>query len=108
MAAMLSSQNKMSSWLGRGCSVLTAHSTMDIIVVGPWMLFSQKGVDHAGRHGWAADALCVQRIPPWTHGWAGCSVPTAHDIMDVIIVGPWMLSSQKDGTMDVITAGPCM
>ena len=47
----------MSSWLGHGCSLLRPDKTMDVVMVGPWMLSSQNGLDHGRRHGWAMDVL---------------------------------------------------
>ena len=54
---------------------------MDIIMVGPWMLFSQNGLNHGHHHGWVMDALFSGRINDKTmHG---------------ILVEPWMLPSQN-------------
>ena len=107
---------------------------MDVIMAGPWMLSSQNGRDY-GRHRWAMDALfserkgehahhrgCAffsERIRPWTSSWLvhGCSLLRANQTMDVIMVGPWMLSSQSgldhgcsrvrtEETMDVIMVVP--
>ena len=39
---------------------------MDVIMVGPWMLCFQNGLDDARHHGWAMDALFSERIRPWT------------------------------------------
>ena len=30
---------------------------MDVIMLGPWILFSQNGLDYGRHHGWAMDAL---------------------------------------------------
>ena len=45
---------------------------MDVIMVGPWMLSSQDGLENGRHHGWAMDALFSERFKPWTfhHGWA--------------------------------------
>ena len=90
MRALFSKRIKswMSSWLG--------HETVDIIMVGPWMLCSRnslgrhqcwamdalfsKRIDHGRHHGWVMDALFSERVGPWT-SWLG------H--------GPWMFCAQK-------------
>ena len=110
------------------------HSTMDVIMVGAWMLSYQNAVDHPpqwmlsrqnasghGRyHGWALYALCYkqERIKPWTSSWLGpgCFVLRMHEAMDVIMPGPppapWMLSCcslvRMHQTMDVVMVGPWM
>ena len=33
------------------------QKTMDVIMLGPWILFSQNGLDYGRHHGWAMDAL---------------------------------------------------
>ena len=82
-----------SSWFGHGCSLLRAHSTMDVIMAGPWMLSPQNGLSHGRHHG---SAVPSERFPPWTrryHGWAmdalfsGCSLLRTHETIDVIMVG---------------------
>ena len=65
-------------------------------MVGPWMLFSQNRSHHGCHHGWGIDGLCSDLIRPWTHGrHHGCSLLRTDETMDVIVVGPWMLSSQN-------------
>ena len=47
-----------SSWLGLGCSLLRTDSTMDVVVmVGPWMVSVQNGLDHERHHCWALNVL---------------------------------------------------
>ena len=61
---------------------------MDVIMVGPWMLPSQSGLDHASHHGWAMEALFAERTTA-DHG------PHHGPAQNVIMVGPWMLPSQN-------------
>ena len=74
MGGMLSSQNQngfyharhhgwamnAASWLFHGCSFLrtdsVSDSNMDVMMLGPWMLFSLNRLAHE-HHGWAMDAL---------------------------------------------------
>ena len=53
---------------------------MDDIMVGPWMLSSQSGLDHGRFHDLAMDALFSERIRPWTSSWLGrgCKGNTAN------------------------------
>ena len=48
---------------------------MDVIMVVPWMLSSQNGLDHGRHHGWAKDALFSERIRPRTSSWLGHGRP---------------------------------
>ena len=80
------------SWLGHGCSLVRLQQTMDVIMVGPWMLFCQTASGHGRYHGWAVYALCSERIRPWTLSWLvpGCFVALLskmHQTMEVIMVG---------------------
>ena len=88
-----------------GCFLVRLHQTMDVIMVGPWIIWAKDALDHGrdyaqpttpppnppwmlsscqnasdhGRHqGWAMDALGSERIKPWTSS-----------------VGPWMLCAQN-------------
>ena len=48
---------------------------MDVIMVGPWMLYV-IGWGLSGRfHGWPMDALCESDGSEWTLSWSvhGCS-----------------------------------
>ena len=62
---------------------------MDVIMVGPWVLSSQYGLDHGHHHCWAMDALFSERIRPWMTSWLGygCFLHRTDKTMDVIIVG---------------------
>ena len=94
----LLSERWTSSWLGHGCSVLRMHQAIAAITVGPWMLASQNALDHGRDHGWAMDALFLERIRAWTISWLvhGCSrVTTAVDhgrhhglLMDAVCSAP--------------------
>ena len=48
---------------------------MDVIIVGPWMLSSQDGLENGRHHGWAMEALFSDRIRPWTSSWLGHGGP---------------------------------
>ena len=67
---------------------------MDVIMVGPRPC--RKHVDHGRHHAWAMDALfSSEQSRPWTSSCLGhgYSLPRTDQTMDVIMVGPWMLSS---------------
>ena len=93
MDALCSGRNRpwKSLCLGRGCSLLRTDQTMNVIMVAPWMLSSQSGLDHGGHYGWARDVLFPERfrlsLDHGRHGWA----------MDALFSdGVWMRSSESD------------
>ena len=60
---------------------------MDVIMVGPWMVSVQNGLDHGRHHGWVTDALFQNGLDLGRHhGWA----------LDALFseqIRPWMSSS---------------
>ena len=70
---------------------------MDFNMVGPRMFSSRNGLDHGYHYAWATDALFPERSRPWTSLGLGqgCSLLRTDWTIDVIMVGPGMLSSQN-------------
>ena len=56
-------QKTMDFIMGHGCSLLRTDKTMHVIMVGPWLLSSQNGIDHGRHRGWAVDVEETPQIP---------------------------------------------
>ena len=92
MDALCSGRNRprKSLCLRRGCPRLGTDQTRHVIMVAPWMLSSQSGLDHGGHCGCTMDVLFPERfrlsLDHRRHDWA----------MDALFSdGVWMLSSES-------------
>ena len=121
-----------------GCFLVRLHQTMDVIMVGPWMLCAEDALGHGVIIAPHLDTLlsdCI-RIRPWTISWLGhgCSGLRMRWTMVIIVdamcskcIAPWTLplpppprphtppnpTPPKDAllsaeTVDLITVGPWM
>ena len=86
---------------------------MEVIVVGPWMLSSQIGLDQGCRHALAMDALFAKPIGLWTSSWLGhgCSFLFSESVRpwrrgDVRFRPKFDETQARHGCTPYITEGP--